>query len=106
MLDRTSPGRIRLCVDARSCGLAKGPRFGESHANPVETAAKIVRPFGNSNGIGQGPLAFQSGKLLSTRLERRRAPLRVDGVEIVSVGLIAEPLSLELLALQISTYVK
>jgi hypothetical protein len=57
--------------------------------------------FDNSNGIRDGPLAFQPIKVVSTRFKRNGRPLGVPGVEVVSIGLVAETLSLHLLAFQV-----
>jgi len=90
-------------VDACSSALAGGSHFSEPQANPVQISTKLLDSFGNRYGISDGPLAFQPAELVSTRLQRGGPPLGIDGVEVVSVGLVAESLSLNLLALQIGT---
>ena len=98
MLDRTSDCRVCLRVDARSRRLASCPHFPEPQANPVQVGTKRLGPLDDSNGIGTGSLAFKPIKLVSTRFERNGRTLRIPSVEVISIGLVAKTLSLNLLA--------
>jgi hypothetical protein len=98
MLDRASDGSVRLRLDARSCCLASCPHFPEPQANPVQVVTKRLGPLDDSNGIGNGSLAFKPIKLVSTRFERNGRTLRIPSVEVISIGLVAKTLSLNLLA--------
>jgi hypothetical protein len=101
MLDRTSDCRVRLRVHARTRRLASCPYFPEPQAHPIQVAAKRLGPLDDSNGIGNGSLAFKPIKLVSTRFERNGRTLRIPSVEVISIGLVAKTLGLNLLAFEI-----
>ena len=94
MLDRTSDCRVRPRVHAHTRRLASCPHFPEPQANPVQVATKRLGPLDDSNGIGNGSLAFKPIKFVATRFERNGRTLRIPSVEVISIGLVAKTLSL------------